>query len=160
MTPKMACHGGVNPIYTHSWNTSGCNEVKIQISRREIPTLSLEKRIQFEQSYFKLLPFIPSQINCLALPEIISEKIRACYQRNKARDIYDLSLFATTPLDQPLIRRLIVLKLWQSRDSFDPKHLMQKFKEVKSFDWNDLNQLLRRKDNWPMTPIKGNINYG
>ncbi len=135
---------GVNPIYTHSWNTSGCSEVKIQISRREIPTLSLEKRIQCEQSYFKLLPFVPSQINCLALSEIIAEKIRACYQRNKARDIYDLSLFAATPLDQPLIRRLVVLKLWQSRDSFDPKHLMQKFKEGKAFDWNDLSQLLRR----------------
>ena len=135
---------GVNPIYTHSWNTSGSSEVKIQISRRETPTLSLETRIQCEQSYFKLLPFVPSQINCLALSEIIAEKIRACYQRNKARDIYDLSLFATTPLDQSLIRRLVVLKLWQSSDSFDPKHLMQKFQEGKSFDWSDLSQLLRR----------------
>ena len=135
---------GVNPVYTHSWNTSGSSEVKIQISRREVPTLSLETRIQCEQSYFKLLPFMPSQINCLALAEIIAEKIRAYYQRNKARDIYDLSLFATTPLDQPLIRRLVVLKLWQSRDGFDPEYLMQKFKEGEGFDWDDLNQLLRR----------------
>ena len=87
---------------------------------------------------------MPSQINCLALSEIISEKIRACYQRNKARDIYDLSLFASMPLDQTLIRRLVVLKLWQSRDSFDPNQLMQKFKDEKVFDWNDLSQLLRR----------------
>lgn len=135
---------GVNPVYKHSWNTSGNSEVKIQISRRETPTLSLEKRMQCEQSYFKFLPFKPSYINCLALSEIIAEKIRACYQRNKARDIYDLSLFATTPLDQPLIRRLVVLKLWQSRDSFDPNYLMQKFKEGETFDWDDLSQLLRR----------------
>jgi len=135
---------GVNPIYTHSWNVSGRSEVKMQISRRETPTLTLEKRLQSEQSYFKLLPFVPTEINCLALTEIIAEKIRASYQRNKARDIYDLSLFATMPLNQSLIRRLVVLKLWQSRDIFDPKFLMQKFEEGKAFDWDDLGQLLRR----------------
>jgi predicted nucleotidyltransferase component of viral defense system len=94
---------GVNPIYTHSWNNSGASEVKMQISRRETPTLTLERRSQSEQSYFKQLPFVPAEINCLALTEVIAEKIRACYQRNKARDIYDLSLFATTPLNQPLM---------------------------------------------------------
>lgn len=48
------------------------------------------------------------------------------------------------PLDQFLIRRLVVLKLWQSRDSFDPKKLIQKFEKEDAFDWDDLNQLLRR----------------
>jgi hypothetical protein len=38
-------------------------------------------------------------------------KNRACYQRNKARDIHDLGMFAARPLDRPLIRRLVVLKL-------------------------------------------------
>ena len=65
-------------------------------------------------------------ISCLVLPEIIAEKIRACHQRNKARDIYDLGMFATRPLNQPLIRRLVVLKLWQVSDSFDPTALMAK----------------------------------
>ena len=63
-------------------------------------------------------------ITCLTLPEIIAEKIRACYQRSKARDIYDLSVFATRPLNRPLIRRLVVLKLWQAGDAFDPEALM------------------------------------
>ena len=135
---------GVNPTYTHSWNNSGESEIKIQISRRETPTLAIEQRLQCEQSYFKFLPFEPAEINCLALSEIIAEKIRACYQRNKARDIYDLSMFATMPLDQPRIRRLVVLKLWQARDIFDPEQLMQKFKEGRAFDWDDLGQLVRR----------------
>lgn len=135
---------GINPTYTHSWNSSGESEVKIQISRREIPTLEVERKMQCEQSYFKQLPFLATQINCLAFSEIISEKIRACYQRNKARDIYDLGLFATKPLDQMLIRRLVVLKLWQARDTFDPIRLMEKFKEGRSFDWDDLKQLVRR----------------
>jgi predicted nucleotidyltransferase component of viral defense system len=135
---------GVNPTYTHPWNGSGESEVKLQISRRETPTRATERRPQCEQSYFKQLPFAPAEINCLALPEIIAEKIRACYQRNKARDIYDLGIFATKPLDQALIRRLVVLKLWQARDTFDPALLMRKFEDGRDFDWDDLGQLVRR----------------
>src|SRR6266446_5006412 len=117
---------GVNPTYSHDWNMSGVSEVKLQISRRETPTLPTERRPQIEQSYFKLLPFAPTDIICLALPEIIAEKIRACYQRNKARDICDLGTYAMRPLDQALIRRLVVLKLWQARDTFVPERLIRK----------------------------------
>jgi predicted nucleotidyltransferase component of viral defense system len=134
----------VNPTYSHDWNASGNSEIKLQVSRRETPTLATERRAQIEQSYFKSLPFAPAEITCLALPEILSEKIRACYQRNKARDIYDLGMFATRPLDQTLIRRLVVLKLWQSGDTFDPGRLMQKFADGREFDWDDLRQLLNR----------------
>ena len=135
---------GANPTYTHDWNPGGQSEVKLQISRRETPTLSPERLPQCTQSYFQRLPFTPVDINCLALPEIIAEKIRACYQRNKARDIYDLGMFATRPLNQPLVRRLVVLKLWQAQDSFDPARLMTKFADGQAFDWDDLGQLVRR----------------
>src|SRR5438876_2478421 len=135
---------GVNLTYTHAWNGSGESEVRLQISSRETPTLATERWLQCEQSYFKLLPFAPAQITCLALPEIIAEKIRACYQRNKARDIYDLGIYANRPLDQPLIRRLVVLKLWQARDTFDPARLMRKFEHGAEFDWDDLSDLVRR----------------
>jgi predicted nucleotidyltransferase component of viral defense system len=135
---------GVNPTYAHSWNESGLSEIRLQISLRETPTLGPERLAQCVQSYFKLLPFAPSELACLALPEILAEKIRACYQRNKARDIYDLGMFATRPLDQPLIRRLVVLKLWQARDTFDPERLLKKFEDGRAFDWDDLNQLVRR----------------
>jgi len=135
---------GVNPTYSHDWNTSGASEIKLQISRRETPTLPPERRPQIVQSYFKLLSFAPAEINCLALPEILAEKIRACYQRNKARDIYDLGMFATRPLDHVLIRRLVVLKLWQAQDIFEPARLMQKFEDGRDFDWDDLRQLLNR----------------
>jgi predicted nucleotidyltransferase component of viral defense system len=135
---------GVNPTYAHQWNASGVSEIKLQISRRETPTLPTERRAQIFQSYFRFLPFAPADILCLALPGILAEKIRACYQRNKARDIYDLGMFATRPLNQPLIRRLVVLKLWQARDAFDPARLMQKFEDGREFDWEDLIQLVRR----------------
>lgn len=123
---------GVNPAYAHEWN-QGDREIRLQISRRETPTLPTERRAQIEQSYFQHLPFAPVEINCLALPEILAEKIRACYQRSKARDIYDLGTFATRPLDQPLVRRLVVLKLWQARDRFDPALLMRKFQDGREF---------------------------
>src|SRR5438552_5837793 len=135
---------GVNPTYAHEWNGAGESEIKLQISRRETPTLASVRLPQCGQSYFELLPFAPAEINCLALPEILAEKIRACYQRNKARDIYDLGMFARRPLDQALIRRLVVLKLWQAQDSFDPARMMQKFEDGREFDWDDLRQLLNR----------------
>ncbi len=137
---------GVNLTYTHEWNGGGDSEIKLQISRRERPTLAPERKPQCEQSYFGLLPFAPAEITCLLLPEILAEKIRACYQRNKARDIYDLGIYATRPLDQRLIRRLVVLKLWQARDSFDPARLMRKFDEGRDFDWDDLRDLVRRTE--------------
>jgi predicted nucleotidyltransferase component of viral defense system len=135
---------GVNPTYAHDWNASGESEIRLQISLRETPTLAPERRAQCPQSYFRQLPFAPADLTCLALPEIIAEKIRACYQRNKARDIYDLGTFATRPLDHQLVRRLVVLKLWQARDTFDPERLLRKFEEGTAFDWDDLKQLVRR----------------
>lgn len=145
---------GVNPTYTHEWNEAG-SEIKLQISRRETPTLPTERRAQIDQSYFRLLPFAPAEIVCLALAEILAEKIRACYQRNKARDIYDLGMFATRPLDHVLIRRLVVLKLWQARDTFDPAQLLQKFTEGRDFDWDDLRQLLNRATHVDRDTITG-----
>ena len=135
---------GVNPTYSHDWNPAGQSQIRLQVSRREVPTLPPSRNAQCLQSYFRHLPFDPADITCLALPEIIAEKIRACYQRSKARDIYDLSVFATRPLDQPLIRRLVVLKLWQARDTFDPEALLAKFDDATAFDWDDLQQLVRR----------------
>ena len=135
---------GVNPTYTHDWNASGGKRSEAPDQPTRNPDAADGARPQIEQSYFKLLPFAPADIICLALPEIIAEKIRACYQRNKARDIYDLGMFATRPLDQPLIRRLVVLKLWQARDTFDPARLMQKFEDGRDFDWDDLRQLVNR----------------
>jgi len=137
---------GVNPTYSHEWNRAGDSEIRLQISRRETPTLAPERRPQCEQSYLRLLPFAPAEITCLALTEILAEKIRACYQRNKARDIYDLGIYATRPLDQPQLRRLVVLKLWQAGDKFDPARLIRKFEEGTEFDWDDLRDLVRRTE--------------
>ena len=57
---------GVNPTYAHEWNGAGESEIKLQISRRETPTLAAVRLPQCEQSYFGLVPFAPAEINCLA----------------------------------------------------------------------------------------------
>ena len=48
---------GVNPTYSHEWNGAGDSEIRLQISRRETPTLAPERRPQCEQSYFRALAF-------------------------------------------------------------------------------------------------------
>ena len=135
---------GANPTYAHVWNTSGNSEVKLQVSVRETPTLPTAMMAQVPQTYFQHLPFAPAEICCLSLEEILAEKLRACYQRNKARDIYDLGMFATRPHNQAKIRRLLIIKLWQAHDAFDPARLNRKFIDGNDFDWDDLRQLTRR----------------
>lgn len=53
-------------------------------------------------------------------------------------------MFAVRPLDQQLVRRLVVLKLWQAADRFEPDRLMRKLEDGNDFDWDDLGQLVRR----------------
>jgi hypothetical protein len=117
-----------------------------------MPTLKIDAVSQREQSYFKHLPFAPVKVGCLSFSEILAEKIRASYQRDKARDIYDLGLFAETPLNRNLLRRLVVLKLWQARSTFEPDELFRKFRDDRGFDWDDLRQLVRK--NYRIEPNK------
>jgi hypothetical protein len=86
----------------------------------------------------------PRALHAWRWPKSLPKRSAPSYQRNKARDIYDLGIFATRPLDHALIRRLVVLKLWQARDVFHPERLLRKFRDGTAFDWDDLRQLLRR----------------
>jgi predicted nucleotidyltransferase component of viral defense system len=58
--------------------------------------------------YEFLLPRIPAP----ALEESMAEKLAAWRRRRKIRDLYDLYLFGQGTLDESLIRRLLVLKVW------------------------------------------------
>ena len=131
---------GSEPHYRHAW---GEGTIKLQVSNREAPTLPLDDRSQLEVSYFGLLPFKPSAIPCLRIEEILAEKIRATYQRDKPRDIWDLDQFANRPLPEALIRKLVVTKLWQANDSFSPDKWFKKLEQATKWDWDDLRQLVR-----------------
>jgi uncharacterized protein len=56
--------------------------------------------------------FTPPAIPAPALEESLSEKLAAWRRRRKLRDLYDLNLFGRGSLNEPLIRRLLVLKVW------------------------------------------------
>ncbi len=56
--------------------------------------------------------FTPPAIPVPALEEALSEKLAAWRRRRKLRDLYDLDLFGRGGLNEVLIRRLLVLKVW------------------------------------------------
>jgi len=133
-----------NPVLTHLGNPTGI-KIKIQISTRERPIRPVVPVPQIEQSYFKYLPFSPAAIPCLALEEVIAEKIRAASQRSKIRDLYDLSEIARRPLQKELVRSLAVLKLWNSGGpGLDFGRFRERIEGGSDYDLNDLKNLLRK----------------
>lgn len=75
--------------------------------------------------------FTPPAIPAPALEESLSEKLAAWRRRRKLRDLYDLDLFGRGSLDELLIRRLLVLKIWHDvvndglgTRPFDPQEIV------------------------------------
>ena len=134
---------GGDVLYRHGWNSAG--RFRLQVSLRERPTLSVVARPMKPQGYFAQLEFEPCDVRSIEVIEMVAEKVRAAFQRSKVRDLYDLHRFATTPFDGEVLRRLVVLKLWQVRDPFDPDGF---FEHIRGSDyyWEDLRRLIRAAD--------------
>lgn len=141
-TEDEASFGG-DVSYQHAWNDNG--GFRLQVSLRERPTLPAEWRELKPQAYFSYLEFEPFRVRSLEPIEMIAEKVRAAYQRAKVRDLYDLHSFATMPFDGDLLRRLVVLKLWQAHDPFSPAAFFEKLRGGK-YDWGDLRRLIRASE--------------
>ena len=134
---------GVDVRYRHAWNDAG--RFHLQVSLRERPTLPGTLLPMQPQAYFRHVEFESFEVRSLEPIEMIAEKARAAYQRAKVRDLYDLHRFASTPFDGELLRRLVVLKLWQVRDPFDPDAFFERLRGGRH-DWDDLQRLLRSSD--------------
>jgi len=134
---------GGDIAYRHEWNDRG--RFRLQVSLRERPTLVVRARAMQPQGYFAQLEFAPPAVRILAPIEMIAEKVRASFQRAKVRDLYDLHRFATMPFDGELLRRLVVLKLWQVGDVFDPEQFFARLRDGR-FDWDDVHRLLRASE--------------
>jgi hypothetical protein len=115
---------------------------------------------QLPQAYFTNLEFAPTNLPCLQESELIAEKLRAAYQRRKARDIYDLAVFATRPRHEALIRKVLVLKLWKVRSSFDPAALDARLTEKDRYDWDDLFELIPKRDRETPETFLGRVRRG
>lgn len=83
----------------------------VEFARRPLvlPPERLEfVRLQVHQAYGFDLPTLP----VIAEAEACAEKLARYRRVPYARDLYDLNWFAGRQLDEPLIRRLWILKLW------------------------------------------------
>ncbi len=94
------------------------------------------------------LPSIPTP----ALEESLSEKLAAWRRRRKIRDLYDLDLFGRRTLNEPLIRRLLVLKVWHDvvedglgTKPFDPNEIVDEV-EIRRLPSEDIGLLTQPVD--------------
>jgi len=126
--------------YSHSWNSG---EFMFEVSFREKPLLPLDELPLIDEMYFKYCEFPRFPVACLHKEELLAEKLRAAYQRFRARDLYDLYLFADRHFDKSLVQELAVIKCWSVREPFNPKELLNNIAESK-YDWTDLERLVRK----------------
>jgi predicted nucleotidyltransferase component of viral defense system len=80
------------------------------------------------QCYEFALPVIPMS----RVEEMIADKLARFRRDSLARDLYDLAWFASRPFDEPLVRRLLVLKVWVDvvddglgKRPFDPEDVLR-----------------------------------
>ncbi|MFP3984591.1 MAG: nucleotidyl transferase AbiEii/AbiGii toxin family protein [Candidatus Bathyarchaeia archaeon] len=126
--------------YAHSWNA---NEFTLEVSYREDPLMPLQEALLYDEMYFKFCEFQRFAVRCLRKEELLAEKLRAAFQRMRARDLYDLYLFSRRSFDKNLVRRLVVVKCWNVREAFNSDVLLNSISEGQ-YDWDDLQRLVRR----------------
>jgi len=114
----------------------GICTIRIETSIRE---QILKKPVQKELTplYADILPYV---LDIMALDEILAEKIRAIYTRQKARDLYDLYKLAEikTPFDVNLINK----KLAYYNLSFDKETFLKKCQGLQVQWTNELKTLM------------------
>lgn len=132
-----------------NWQTRTDNVLSIECSFRRPILLPIQMRTLRQESWFNRLEFVPAEVPVLQEEEAIAEKIRAAFQRNNARDIFDLYQYGQTPFDEQLVRSLSVLKCWQDRGlydgptNFDPAEFLGKLK-TGNYNWERLRAQLSK----------------
>jgi predicted nucleotidyltransferase component of viral defense system len=125
------------------WENRADNVLSFECSFRRPILLPTQRRELREESWFNNLEFVPSPVPVLQAEEAISEKVRAAFQRNNPRDIFDLYQYGQVPFDEQLVRMMSVMKCWQDRGlydgpkNFDPIELLDKLK-VDNYAWERL----------------------
>lgn len=148
-TTEGSCRANPKCITTF---TPGGHHIKIEVSYRADPVLPPVMLHQIKQQYFEDLGFEPASVPCLQLEEAIGEKVRAAFQRPKIRDLHDLQQLRQHRFDPDLVRRMAVLKLWESPEgrSYEPfsydtfVRRMNERVNRRAYDENDLQGLLRK----------------
>jgi len=132
---------GAEVTYHHEWVTAG--RFGVQVSFRAPPLLPVQPALLQRERYFEWMDIDPPDVPALDLREVIGEKVRAAAQRTRVRDLYDLYQFAHQPYDRDVVRKIAVIKCWETRYLFDPTAFLDGLPEG-NYDWADLNRLVRR----------------
>jgi predicted nucleotidyltransferase component of viral defense system len=148
---------GAEVGYTHDWVTGG--RFGVQISLRAAPLLPIRSMALRHERYFEWLGLVPPPVPSLDLHEMIGEKVRAAAQRSRVRDLYDLYQLARQPYDRRLVRRIAVVKCWQTRWAFDPAAFLSGLSEG-SYDWSDLARLVRPDRVVASAELVGAVQHG
>jgi len=126
--------------YHHEWATAG--NFSVQVSFRAKPILPVQPAGFIKERYFQWLGMEPPLVPTLDLHEIIGEKIRATAQRSRIRDLYDLYQFTSLRFDRSMVRRIAIMKCWETNYAFDPITFLNTLPE-KKYDWADLERLIK-----------------
>jgi len=128
------------PLYNGS-RQSLC-KIKLDFSKREnIEIKTINKKIGY---YMDNIPVF--EIVCMNLKEILAEKIRTIYTRNKARDVYDTNFLINRKVGYDL--KLINKKLSFYNLKFDIKTFENKLLEKKDVWEREMKLLVKKGDNF------------
>lgn len=125
------------------WEKRVDNVLAFECSFRRPVLLPSEIRQLREESWFRHLEFVPTAIPVLRIEEAAAEKIRATFQRENARDVYDLYQYGQLVFAPELVRTAAVLKCWQDRGlysgptNFDPVEFVAKLVPA-NYAWQGL----------------------
>lgn len=133
---------GAEITYRHAWVAQG--HFGVQVSFRAPPLLPVEPMSLRRERYFGWMAIEPPDVPTLDLHEVIGEKVRAAAQRSRVRDLYDLYQFGRQPYNRDRVRRIAIIKCWETRYAFDPDAFLVDLSEGK-YDWTDLSRLVRRE---------------
>ena len=144
---------GAVVTYQHSWVTDG--KFSIQVSFRAKPILPIKPAGFIQERYFQWLGIEPPAVPTLNIHEIIGEKIRATAQHSRVRDLYDLYQFTSLPFDRNIVRRIAILKCWETSYALDPAVFLSNLSK-RQYDWADLARLIKpSKSLTPSTIFEG-----
>ncbi len=162
---RVPSHGNTHIITLQCALPNGeVSQVKVEIDHRAEPILEpviLSPKATFTVDTQKE----PQAISCLALEEVLGEKIRASYQRIRVRDLYDLSALRNHEFDEDLVRRIAVLKMWEAPLHNDPftgngfLRFIEKRAMMKEYesDKAELTPFLREKEKLAIPNIVGAV---
>jgi predicted nucleotidyltransferase component of viral defense system len=132
---------GAVVTYRHEWADNG--KFSIQVSFRAKPILPIQASALIQERYFQWLGIDVPVIPTLDLHEIIGEKIRASAQRRRVRDLYDLYQFASVKFERNRVRRIAIMKCWETGYAFSPETFLTSLPD-QHYDWADLERLVKK----------------